>query len=148
VGRHIELPPTKRCIFVSDFIRGAYWWSDERAAPEADARLWRNDGGGQPRKKTFGGEIMRKKVQKVVITQDEEVVEVPILAKAIVEISASMKKLLASGINRRGIVCLLADSVSYKESYTYKKMSKGQIGGTVTVCREWPVAPISASVIL
>lgn len=48
------------------------------------------------------------------VKQDpEKPVEPEILAEAIVRISASMKKLTASGLNRRAIVTLIADGTNY-----------------------------------
>lgn len=50
---------------------------------------------------------------RVVIDQDEDrPIEKHVLAKAIVEMSASMKRLLASGINRKAIIVLLNDQTS------------------------------------
>ena len=48
---------------------------------------------------------------KATITQDkEDVVERPVLAKAIVEISRSFTKLLGTGLNERAIVCLVHEA--------------------------------------
>lgn len=48
---------------------------------------------------------------KVLVTQDsEDVVEKTVLAKAILDMSAAMKKLSASSLNRRAIVCLVHDA--------------------------------------
>lgn len=46
---------------------------------------------------------------KVVVEQNEEIVERPVLAHAIVEISKSVKRLFDSGLNERAIVCLIQD---------------------------------------
>lgn len=49
--------------------------------------------------------------RKVVITQDSEnVVEASVLAQAIVDISENLRRLLQSGLNRRAVVALVADS--------------------------------------
>ena len=48
---------------------------------------------------------------KATVTQDkDEIIERPVLAKAIVEISRSFTKLLSNGLNERAIVCLVHDA--------------------------------------
>ena len=48
---------------------------------------------------------------KATIKQDkDEVIERPVLAKAIVEISKAFRKLISSGLNEWAIVCLVHDS--------------------------------------
>lgn len=47
-------------------------------------------------------------MKKVQIVQEEgAVIEQPVLARAIMDISAAMKELLRSGLNRRAIICLM-----------------------------------------
>lgn len=47
---------------------------------------------------------------KVKVEQNpEEVIEKPVLAKAIVDISKAFNKLVGSGLNERAIVCLVHD---------------------------------------
>jgi hypothetical protein len=54
---------------------------------------------------------MNPKKREVRVDQNpEEIIERPVLAKAIVDISHAMKKLLASGLNQRAIVCLVHDT--------------------------------------
>jgi hypothetical protein len=56
---------------------------------------------------------VNQKSPNVQVKQDpEEIIEKAVLAKAIVDISTAMKKLLASGLNRRAMVCLVHDSCS------------------------------------
>lgn len=46
---------------------------------------------------------------KVIVKQEEEVVEREVLAKSIVEISRGINKLFESGLNERAVTCLLND---------------------------------------
>lgn len=49
-------------------------------------------------------------MKKVTITQDaEEFVEQRVLAKVIIDIGDSMRRLLSSGLNRRAIIALIHD---------------------------------------
>lgn len=48
--------------------------------------------------------------ERVSVVQDgDDVVDRPVLAKAIVEISRSMVRLLSSGLTERAIICLVHD---------------------------------------
>jgi len=54
--------------------------------------------------------MIRSNRTTVKVTQDEEApVEKAVLAKAIVDISRTMMKMLDSGLNERAIVCLVAE---------------------------------------
>lgn len=55
----------------------------------------------------YRGNIMKKKA--VIIQDDEKPIEKKILAQALVDMSKSMKSLLASGLNRQAIVILIHD---------------------------------------
>lgn len=65
---------------------------------------------------------MAKRPANVVVKQDEEKpVEKEILAEAIVSISKAMKKMLATGMNRRAILVLVHD-------YHHGNVTKSDIG--------------------
>lgn len=54
-----------------------------------------------------------KKVASVAVEQNpEKPVEPKVLAQAILDISAAMRRLSASGLNRKAIVTLVADSTN------------------------------------
>ena len=54
---------------------------------------------------------MGKSKERATVQQDpEEIIQRPVLAKAIVEIAVGFQKILASGLNERAIVCLVHES--------------------------------------
>lgn len=68
-----------------------------------------------------------KKISVDVIDDPEKPIEKKILAEAIVDVSKALKKLGASGLNRRAIIVLIYDSIPAPK-YPRNKTSKGEIG--------------------
>lgn len=69
---------------------------------------------------------MKKKEVAVVVQSQEKPIERNVLAQAIVDISKSMKKLLASGLNRDAIIVLVHARV--KPTFTNgPKPNRGEI---------------------